>query len=271
MRAALPLLILAWPCVALAQDEPGAPRANAVPAAAPDVVKLKNGGLVRGTISELVPGQAVSIITALGDVRRYPMSEVEYAGPATGITQSSASAGGSKKVALEAEGKEITFHRRTSSAVSSGAAVAVSAGSGLGVGVAPYRSSAATFMPLCLAPCAMGIAPGTYYLALSKEDGEPVADNHPLVVDESTTKIVGDYESRAGFRIAGFIVGGLGFIGAVGTTVGVLAHDLPSCDGASGCQISGKPLAIGLGISVGTMIIGYILSAQTDEVSFKTF
>src|SRR3954471_22558833 len=50
--------------------------------AAPDVVRLKNGGMLRGTISELVPGGDVVLITATGEERRFAMRDVDYAGPA---------------------------------------------------------------------------------------------------------------------------------------------------------------------------------------------
>jgi hypothetical protein len=71
-------LLCASPTIALAQSAPGEAR---VAPAAPDAVKLKNGGLLRGTISELIPGKSVVLITATGEVRTIPMEEVEYAGP----------------------------------------------------------------------------------------------------------------------------------------------------------------------------------------------
>ncbi|MDH5676939.1 MAG: hypothetical protein OEZ06_32785, partial [Myxococcales bacterium] len=66
---------------ALAQQAEAAPVAPSAPA---DLVLLKNGGLVRGTISELVPAEKVVIVTITGEARSYPMAEVEYAGPASG-------------------------------------------------------------------------------------------------------------------------------------------------------------------------------------------
>lgn len=49
-----------------------------------DVVRLRNGGVLRGTIAELIPGDRVVIVTAAGDRRELPMSEVTYAGPVDG-------------------------------------------------------------------------------------------------------------------------------------------------------------------------------------------
>lgn len=258
-------LLCAGPSPARAQSAPGEAR---VAPAAPDAVKLRNGGLLRGTISELIPGKSVVLITAAGEVRTIAMDEVEYAGPASGMaappTPSRASSAG-PKLELKATRPGVTFHRRTSSAVTTGAAVSVTSQGSFGV--SPFSATGATYAPLCLAPCALSVEPGTYYLGLSFEDGNPVSDNHPVVIEPGTRAITGDYQSRAPLRIAGFVVGGAGVIGAIGTTVGVLAHDLPSCDRGA-CKISTIPLAVGLGISAGAMIIGYVLSSQNDRVSF---
>jgi hypothetical protein len=44
-------------------------------------VRLKNGGLLRGKISELGPGDAVTIATLTGKTREFAMNALEYAGP----------------------------------------------------------------------------------------------------------------------------------------------------------------------------------------------
>lgn len=46
-----------------------------------DVVRLKNGGMVRGSIIELAPSSFVVVELKNGETRRFEMSEVEYAGP----------------------------------------------------------------------------------------------------------------------------------------------------------------------------------------------
>jgi hypothetical protein len=46
------------------------------------VIMLKNGGLLRGTIGELIPDDTVTIVTVSGGTRRISMTEVSYAGPA---------------------------------------------------------------------------------------------------------------------------------------------------------------------------------------------
>lgn len=65
----------------------GAQQAEAAPAAPaaipPDVVLQKDGGMLRGTISELIPGDVVVITLSSGEQRRIAMANVEYAGPAS--------------------------------------------------------------------------------------------------------------------------------------------------------------------------------------------
>jgi hypothetical protein len=57
---------------------------------APDVVRLKNGGLLRGTISELVPGDFVSIVLITGESRKVPYADVQYAGSSSDPANASA-------------------------------------------------------------------------------------------------------------------------------------------------------------------------------------
>lgn len=53
----------------------------------PDLVVLRNGGMMRGSIVELVPGDHVLIQLPNGEERRIDMSEVEYAGRAEELRQ----------------------------------------------------------------------------------------------------------------------------------------------------------------------------------------
>ena len=64
--------------------EPAAPVAPADPAAV-DVVTLRDGSVIRGTISEVFPERQVTIISAAGDRHTFAWAEVadlRYAGPA---------------------------------------------------------------------------------------------------------------------------------------------------------------------------------------------
>src|SRR5689334_10616230 len=59
-----------------------APDAWAQAPTPPDLVRTKDGGMLRGTIVEKVPNDHVEIQLANGQTRTVKMSEVEYAGPA---------------------------------------------------------------------------------------------------------------------------------------------------------------------------------------------
>lgn len=59
--------------------------APAAPSAAPDVVLLKNGGMLRGLIVELVPDQSISLLLPTGETRTIPMDDVSFAGPSEAV------------------------------------------------------------------------------------------------------------------------------------------------------------------------------------------
>src|SRR5271165_265503 len=56
--------------------------AHAQPAALGDEVKLKDGSVFRGTITELVPKDHVDLQLANGQTKRFSSADVAYAGPA---------------------------------------------------------------------------------------------------------------------------------------------------------------------------------------------
>jgi hypothetical protein len=140
---------------------------HADPKAPPDVVLLENGGMVRGTVSEKVPGDYVVIQLVDGDTRKFSMDEVSYAGPEEGAPKrvkkapadqaSAEKAAATVEVRTDAEGvtvAEIT-DRMTASA---GNVVAV----------------AEAWKDLCTAPCKLELAPGMHELMIYG-DGFPSA------------------------------------------------------------------------------------------------
>ncbi len=73
------------PAAPAAPTAPAAPAAPPAPVAAPgvaDEIKLKDGTSFRGTITESVPGDHFDLLQPSGQVRRFPASDVTYAGPA---------------------------------------------------------------------------------------------------------------------------------------------------------------------------------------------
>ena len=61
----------------------GVPSRAHAQGAAPDIVRKKDGGILRGTIEEMVPKGEVKIVLPSGEKRSIPMSEVDFAGPAS--------------------------------------------------------------------------------------------------------------------------------------------------------------------------------------------
>ncbi|HEY4103317.1 MAG TPA: hypothetical protein VGM44_05470, partial [Polyangiaceae bacterium] len=130
---------------ARAQDAPPAPTAAPAPAAAaPDLVRLKDGSMLRGTIAELKPNDFVTIVLITGETRKIPFANVDYAGSASGAPgaqpkqrrndddddESPASGRENKRgvkpfvtvegpeaaVNFKAEGEPVTLYRRAASA-----------------------------------------------------------------------------------------------------------------------------------------------------------
>lgn len=272
-------------------EEPkaGAAEAPADAAASPDVVRLKNGGMLRGKISELIPGDTVTIVTVTGKTREYKMSEVDYAGPtakdpqataaekpvAEKPTEKPAAEDDSEDVAasnkdgkpqsyVTVHGKEarlhvvstepgITVHRQASSAIA------------VGRGGAAFATG---YERICTAPCDVSLPAGTETLALSRDDKPPISAE-PVTLPPGKSELRASFESRSGMRAAGWLLmlgGGIG--GAV--LMFTSSSKEPDCSvGSSYCYdkttintgqlIAGAALA-GVGIGV-----GIALARQPDK------
>jgi hypothetical protein len=178
------LMVLAT--TALAQE---ATQEKASQTSAPDIVRLKNGGFVRGTISELVPEQRVEIITAGGKTRSYPMSDVSYADPVSEESKEATASDpdapaatdddtprpmvtvktGKSHVEFRSEGDTLTLHWQDSTAIAFGpGGAAVAAG----------------FTEICTASCSATIASGTHTLGLSRKSGQVPARAKPITLPE---------------------------------------------------------------------------------------
>jgi len=191
---------------------------------APDVVLLKNGGMVRGAIQELVPGQSVEIILADGSRRHYAASDVEYAGAAERMPAASARPtpsaaapapdASATRLRFEADVPDLRLHERSGTVEAT-----VYARNGLATALG------ATYTDLCSAPCEPTLAPGQHTLAVSIPGRRPI-EVPPVVVPPGASTLKAVYDSRAGVRVAGALLG-LGslvggtvliVLGAIGTT-----------------------------------------------------
>jgi hypothetical protein len=269
------LMGLALAQSASAQEAPAA--ANAV---GKDVVRLKNGGLLRGTISELVPGDSVTIVTGSGKTREFPMAEVDYAGPAdkdpaAGASPPPASAEAAAtstseqkpeayvtvqseraKVHFDSTPPGVTFHRAASSAV------AVGSGGGVAVATGYER--------LCTAPCDVTLPAGTEILALSQPGERFARDAGPITIPAGTSRINGSFESRAGTRAVGWVVA-IGSIVGGGLLTYAAFGSKEECYGSGDYRSCNDTLDLNLPLfivglttfSIG-MPVGFVLAARPD-------
>jgi hypothetical protein len=173
----------------------------------PDIVRMKNGGLLRGTIIELAPGETVTVMTVDGQTRQIPMAEVSYAGPAGNESPPQPAAvspqaspppslqAPSSQLQLRASEPGITFH------VKRGMTQGFGSGwiSGRHGGHALIAVNLTNYELLCTAPCTTSLPPGSYELGLSQGAGRVVAANTVTLVGNEA--LHGEYVSNQRLRI----------------------------------------------------------------------
>ncbi|MDC0746845.1 hypothetical protein [Polyangium mundeleinium] len=243
-------------------------------ASVPDIVLLKDGGMLRGTIVEKDPEGSVTILLPSGKSRTVDMDDVTYAGaesarpkakpdeddedededeaPARKGRRSKTKPfitvkAGEASLKLESDEPNATYHVRSGSAY-----VVGSRGSAVGQ----------SFTEICTAPCEASLPVGTHYLALSKQGGVPVLSADPVRLD-GPSRIVGSYTSNAGTRMAGLgvLVGGI-VVGGVVMLVPIMTRD-------PGEEFSSAPLVIGGVLLLGGTFGGMLLMMRRDDVKFE--
>lgn len=240
---------------------------------AKDVVRLKNGGLIRGTISELVPGERVTIVTVTGKVREIAMAEVAYAGPDEGQraseppeakapepeshpTESEGTTGevvrpymtvnaSRARLQLDSVPAGLTFYRQISA---SAAAYSGPNGGGVAVGV--------HFERLCTAPCNITIPAGTEILALSTAGASIPVSATSATFPAGQSQVIGKLQSRRGVRTAGWLV-------AAGS-LGVGMYMILSSTGDNGKSNTGLLLG-GTAIGFGGVMAGVYMALTPDK------
>lgn len=246
-----------------------APAAPA-PAAPADVVELKSGALYRGTISEQVPGDHVEIVTLSGTTKRFPMSEVAYAGPESARPRRTPPAAPSAPPATGMrDGVEpiVTLHAREArlEVVASlpgvtlyrKAATAVVGGYGGGYG------SASGYDVICTAPCDVSLPSGTHTLALSLDRRSPL-EVDPVTLPAGRSVLYARYDKVSGAtRAGGWVIFGLGIVGGgvVMFTADHINDDPPHFDGQ---QFALGGIIMGAGIA-----IGLVLALKRDHASIR--
>lgn len=223
----LALVVLLCASSALAQSLP------------PDVVRLNNGGMLRGTIIENLPGDHVTIQLPTGETRTFPSSDVASAGPATptpaptqelvppppsgplgppmiaqpgpvplpGYGIAPTPPVPTVRVHVEGTSPDLTLQQVT----------------GTGTAIVSTGRSFATvmvdnFAPLCTAPCDIDLPVRAYVLGVSQGQGAARRGDHNLFTLDADTSLELEYESREGARIAGWIT----FIGGALAGSGIM-------------------------------------------------
>ena len=273
---------------ARAEAEPTSKDAAAPSAPPPDIVRMKDGGLLRGTIAESVPGSFVTIVLLTGETRKIAFSEVDYAGPADAApkpthkkrhvdddddddddAQKAAQPprntdtrkpfvtvhGAEANISFRSTPNAHTLYRRDGTATAFGSN---------GVGVI-----ATGFSEICTAPCEASLPAGTYTFGVSKPKGVAV-EGDQVTLPAGESRLHADYTDNSELRLAGWVT----MIGGVAVGSGLLLEGLLSggldCSGSTG-ECTEKPkndtlIYAGGALEVGGVLIGLILINQKDGV-----
>ena len=246
MRQRLPPhLRLALPAESSAVSAP--PRGSA-----PDLVRLKDGSLFRGTIAELVVGDHVIIVTLAGESRRFAMADVEYAGRAQSLEEKK------EPDPDEEEEEAAPPPRRQRAPTSVKVSFQAKTKSTTTLHVVAYMPSSAApepesvafrpEQPLCAAPCETGLPVGKYRFGVGGESGH--VERVPTIFEVTApTALQGSYHDNHETRAAGW--GILALSGLLGTTLvalGTVKEDktMVIAGGLGGVVGMGFGLALGL-------------------------
>jgi hypothetical protein len=247
--AAVPTTV-AWSGDAGAQQAPGLA----------DEVKLKDGSVFRGTITELVPRDHIDLLLPGGQTRRFPAGDVTYAGPAARPPAPPAPSGppGPRGVPLHVESDQDDV------------ALLVRAGQVEGEAWGFRGAVAMTardYAIVCTAPCDTQVPVGVHRLALSEHGGHVVEAEDPIEVRGPST-LRAHYESRIGVRVAGYVVGVASLV--TGLVLIVTSYN-GNCDpNTSNCQqFNTGQLVGGIVTLIGGGIVGGILASIGDKANLQ--
>ncbi len=125
------------------------------------------------------------------------------------------------------------------------------------------RGFAPVYSPICDGPCTTELAAGVYHLGLAKDGGRAVPAGGVLLTAPSTIRA--SYDDRSGARVAGAVILVAGIIG--GIVMVVASADHQTCDDAGDCRgdVNGPLLAGGVGVIIGSAVLGTILASQRDH------
>lgn len=227
----------------------------------PDVVRTRDGGMVRGTIVERAADGTITLLLVTGGVRTFSPTEIAYAGPSPVVPSPSRSAppASPPPAPTSRDAEPRTFdvsvrahgERRLRVHLVSGEATARSYGSS-GV-VASAR--AFEFRQACVLPCTLQLPFGSHRLALSVDSREPAVSEDYIDVNRNVALRASFSDGRPRRRRGLGIGSTLMVVGAgVGLTAIPVRLGPSSCEPGEGCGDLGRAIALG---SVGlAMFIG---------------
>jgi hypothetical protein len=179
--------------------------------APPDVVRLKDGSMYRGTISELVAGDHVVIVGVDGQTHRFEMKDVASAGPSAAPPAAPAPASPAVPTPVQmgtiAAPAQVSFQANEGDVqlqVRTGQAAIAGWGWG-GRGATSFVGEVHSYQTLCTAPCTAVVPVGTHHLGLSAGGKAVVEAREPVVITGPGT-LTGTYTSHYGTRVAGLLV-----------------------------------------------------------------
>jgi hypothetical protein len=270
------LLAMASPSIALAADPDPPPLpppatsdgATATPSASAtvDSVHLRNGGLYRGRVTEIVPGDHVTVQIEKGEMKKVPWAEIDRvivastAIPAPPTSSSPSAAPATPPVAAPMVGPRARVH--------------ISSSKSLILYRRPAGSS--SWVQACTSPCNQELPIGDTY----RVTGNAVASSKEFRLDAQPggqVDIAVDPPSTAGMVFGGFVGAG----GASAAYIGMLMALIGASDASKDCYSNSYSCAnrtsdgeklrnaglITMGIGTGLTVAGiliFLASAKTD-------
>jgi hypothetical protein len=273
LRSVVLLASLLVPSVALADEEPPplpppapsapAPAAPASGSATIDNVHLRNGGLYRGHVTEIVPGDHVTIVVEKGETKRIPWPEVDRV-----IVSSAAvpppppSPGGAAPatppLAAPMVGPRARVHITTSRTV------------------ILYRKPAGSnaWSQACTSPCNEELPIGDTYRLTGNGVGG-TKEFHLEASPGGTVDVAVDPANTGGMIIGGAMAGAgvvTGYVGLLVAAIGA-GRNAKDCDFVNSCNsskdgddmVAGGLIAMGIGaaLTIGGILV-FVSSAKTD-------
>ena len=142
---------------------------------------------------------------------------------------------------------------------------------GYGFSMAPYYGEIVTkaYQPICEAPCQATLLSGTHRMALSLRGGAPINVRQPVVLTEDAI-VEGRSVDKSRMRKAGWAVFVSGAI--AGLAMMFASVNYRTDPFVTGNQIRNPGVFYtGVGIFVGSIITGAVLSSQNDEAHINVY